>query len=359
MTFPRAPIPIRFEFEGEIWMKKILFIGGTSGGGVATINTEVIRIFHDAGYEYRLVDTEKMKARMPVLLAYLFCYVLTFAKLISFRPQAVYLQIAQTGYFHQSVFLLIGKLLGRETVAHFHANSNLKEMVSPWHFKKIMLSEKYIDKMILLTKPCRHCLVDNGWKKPTYVVPNFISTEFLPQDFKPVSERKKFLFLGRMDWKKGIFEILEIARRLPDEDFVFVGNFEEKAVEERFCTELAEIKNADWLGPVYDEGKYEIIARSKILLFPTRRDEFPMTLIEATILGCVPLVSLVGSVGEIIKDGFNGFYIDPDNVDGIIRKLGELEDVEILQRVSDNGIKYARAHFTNEVVRAQLLNIVG
>lgn len=41
--------------------KKILFIGGTTGGGVATINNEVIRIFRKAGYEYDLIDTEKMK----------------------------------------------------------------------------------------------------------------------------------------------------------------------------------------------------------------------------------------------------------------------------------------------------------
>ena len=174
-------------------MKKILFVGGTSGGGVATINNEVMKIFHDAGYDYRLVDTEKMKSRWPVLVAYLLCYLLTVVKLISFRPRVVYMQIAQTGYFHQSVFMIIAKLFFRETVAHFHAKSNLKEAVTPWHFWKIMFSEKYIDKMILLTEPCRRSLVDNGWKKTTHVIPNFISTENMPREFLPVGERKKFL----------------------------------------------------------------------------------------------------------------------------------------------------------------------
>jgi len=162
-----------------------------------------------------------------------------------------------------------------------------------------------------------------------------------------------------MERDKGIFEILEIARRMPDEEFVFVGNFADKAQEDRFNRELPAEKNASWLGPVYDDRKYNIIAGSKILLFPTRNDEFPMTLIESTILGCVPLVSPVGSVGEIIKDGFNGVYIDPDDVNGIVRIIEKLKDGEELKRMSENGIEYARTHFTTEIMRDRLLGIVG
>ncbi len=39
------------------------------------------------------------------------------------------------------------------------------------------------------------------------------------------------------------------------------------------------------------------------------------------ILGCVPLVSPVGSVREIIKDGYNGYYISPDDIEGIIDRI--------------------------------------
>ncbi len=340
-------------------MKKILFVGGTTGGGVATINNEVIRIFRDAGYEYRLVDTEKMKSRWPAPVAYFLSYVLTLAKIVSFRPRVVYLQIAQTGYLHQSLFLLIAKLARRETVAHFHAKSNLRGSCTPQQFRRILFSERYIDQMILLTEPCRRCLIDGGWTKPTHVVPNFISVEDLPSEFRPVGERRKCLYIGRMDWEKGIFEVLKIARRLPEEQFVFVGNFADPAQQERFTRELQTTSNASWLGPLYGRDKYSVIAASKILVFPTRRDEFPMTLIEATILGCVPLVSPVGSVGEIVRDGFNGVTIDPDDVDGIVRKIHDLRDGEHLQRMSANGIEYARTHFTSDAVRERILGIVG
>ena len=96
--------------------KKILFIGGTTGGGVATINNEVIRIFRKAGHEYALVDTEKMKSKVPVPVAYILCYIITFFEILIGSPDLVYLQLAQTGYGHQSFFLAIAKFLGKETV---------------------------------------------------------------------------------------------------------------------------------------------------------------------------------------------------------------------------------------------------
>jgi glycosyltransferase involved in cell wall biosynthesis len=339
--------------------KKILFVGGTTGGGVATINNEVKKIFEDAGHACFVVDTERMKSRFPAPLAYVISYVISIAKIIIHRPHVVYLQLAQTGYLHQSLFLLFAKMFARETIAHFHAKGDLKGTCTSLQFKKIMFSERYIDKMILLTEPCRMCLVDNGWKKETHVIPNFISTEDLPADIKPVSERKQFLYIGRMDWEKGIFEILEIAKRLEGEEFVFVGYFGDEMMEKKFVQDLESTSNARWLGPKYGREKYEIIADSKLLIFPTMRDEFPMTLIESSILGCVPLVSLVGSVGEIIKNGYNGVYITPDDVDGTVAKISELKDSEDLQRIADNGIKFARANFTSEAVREMLVEIVG
>jgi len=339
--------------------KKILFVGGTTGGGVATINNEVMKIFDSAGHTCCLVDTERLKSKFPAPLAYIFSYVLSIIKIITHRPHVVYLQIAQTGYLHQSLFLLIAKLFCRETIAHFHAKGDLKGACTTLQFKKIMFSQRYIDKMILLTEPCRTCLVDNGWSKETHVIPNFISAENLPADIKPVRDRKRFLYIGRMDWEKGIFEVLEIARRLGNEEFVFVGYFGDEMMERKFVGELESTDNARWLGPKYGDDKYDIIAESKFLIFPTKRDEFPMTLIETSILGCVPLVSPVGSVGEIIKDNYNGVYIDPDDVDGTIGKINELKDSDDLQRIADNGIKFARANFTSDAVREKLIGIVG
>jgi glycosyltransferase involved in cell wall biosynthesis len=268
--------------------KKILFIGGTMGGGVATINNEVIKIFEKAGHRCSLVDTEAMKRRLPAPIAYVFCYAEALAKMLSGRPSTVYLQIAQTGYLHQSLFLLIAKVLRRETIAHFHAKADLEGTATKAQLGRILFSEKYIDKMIVLTQPCKESLVRLGWKKVIHVVPNFVDAERLPDRFMPARDRSQLLYIGRMTREKGIFEILDAAGRLPQERFVFVGNFEDERTKTEFTQRLEQSHNALWLGPIYSDEKFGVIAESRLLILPTRRDEFPITLIESSILGCVP-----------------------------------------------------------------------
>lgn len=338
--------------------KKILFVGPRTGGGVATINNEVATVFRQAGYRCLNVDAQKLMKTFPAPVAYLLAYLQSVILIVVHRPRVVYMQIAQTGYLHQSLFILWAKLLRRETIAHFHANANLQQAVTSRHFKQILHSERFIDKMILLTEPCRRSLVDNGWVKRTYVVPNFINTSEISLELPPVSARKQILYLGRMDRLKGIFEAIAVARLLPDEAFVFVGDFADQSLEREFVRELESTPNARWLGSLWGREKYEIIAQSRFLLLPTRRDEFPMILIEATILGCIPLTSVIGSVGEIIRDGYNGVYIRPDDIEGIAAKIRELQMHGNLQEMADNGVRYAREHFTNEVVRDTLLAIV-
>ncbi|MBK8019090.1 MAG: glycosyltransferase family 4 protein [Betaproteobacteria bacterium] len=290
---------------------------------------------------------------------YILAYLQAIALIAVHRPDAMYMQIAQTGYLHQSLFFVWAKLLRCRTVAHFHANANLQEAVTPRHFRQILASERFIDKMILLTEPCRRSLVANGWRKDTYVIPNFIDASELPAVLPPLSARKQILYLGRMDRLKGIFEVIAVARLLPGENFVFVGSFADESLEREFISELETTPNARWLGSMWGRAKYDIIAQSRFLLLPTRRDEFPMILIEATILGCIPLTSVVGSVGEIIRDGFNGVYIQADDIDGMAAKIRELQARHDLQDMATNGVRFARDNFTKDVVRDALLAIVG
>lgn len=339
--------------------KRILFIGGTVGGGVATINNEVIKIFKNSDYIYYLIDTEKMKSKYSSPIAYLLSYIVLIKKIIINKPNVIYLQISQTGYMHQSLFLLIAKIFRRETIAHFHAKGDLKNKCTIFQFRKIIYSQKYTDKMIVLTESCKMSLLDNGWKKDIYVIPNFINAKGLPTDIEAINERDQLLFIGRMHWEKGIFEILEIAERLPGEKFVFVGNFSNEEMKNKFVSKMEKITNAEWMGPIYGDRKFDIIARSKFLLLPTKRDVFPVTLIESSMLGCIPLVNPVGFIGEIIKDNYNGFYISPDNIESMINKMNELNSREDLQKISDNAIDYARDNFTSEAVKDKLFKIVG
>jgi len=44
-------------------------------------------------------------------------------------------------------------------------------------------------------------------------------------------------------------------------------------------------------------------------------------MLEAMAAGCIPVVSKIGSINLVVKDGVNGFLIEPENVRQTVEKL--------------------------------------
>jgi len=344
-------------------MKKILFIGPRKGGGVATINNEVIKIIKKYNkFKIALIDTSRYLKKNK-LFGYVILYFISLYKILSYNPRVVYLQIAQTGYFHQSIFLIIAKLFGKEIIAHFHCKPDLKQSTTKFQLMKIIYSQQYIDKLIVLTTSSKKSLIENGWEKNIYVIHNFIDTKVLPKKIKTIKDKKYFLYIGRMHEQKGIFEILEIAKRLNNEKFIFIGSFSDKMHENKFKNKLKKLHNCKWLGAIYGKEKFDYINNSKFFIFPTlwRGEVFPLTLIETTILGTIPLVSPIGSIKEIITDNQNGFFISANDVENTVNKIKNLQKRgdNYLQKISDNAREYAKQNFTSKSVKDKLYDIVG
>jgi glycosyltransferase involved in cell wall biosynthesis len=341
-------------------MKKILFIGGTSGGGVATINNEVYKIATGSDkIKNKLIDTTKSFRQTNKLFAYLHLYFQLVVEIFKFKPDIVYLQIAQTGYLHQSIFLLIAKLFGKKTIAHFHAKPNLKTTSSPFQFRSIINSKRYIDKMIVLTDACKNSLLDNGYKKEIHVILNFIDSNELPDIVKPIIEKDSLLYIGRMHEQKGIFEILEISKHFENEHFIFIGDFSDKETETKFTEAIKSCNNCTYLGAIYDNSKYNYINNSKFFIFPTlwKGEVFPLSIIESMLLGCIPFVNPIGSINEIINHGENGFNIKANDVAGTIKLINEIltNGDSYMQNISDNAIKWAKEKYTSNAVRDHLI----
>ena len=71
-----------------------------------------------------------------------------------------------------------------------------------------------------------------------------------------------------------------------------------------------------------------------------------MAMLEAMAAGCVVVASEMASVGAVVRDGVNGFLIEPRNVGQLVEKLrlalsGEI-DLEILR---ENARETIRARF--------------
>lgn len=128
-------------------------------------------------------------------------------------------------------------------------------------------------------------------------------------------ERKDYvLFTGKIDVRKGIGLVLEVARRLPDVPFRVVGWGEDfPSVAATAPPNVAmEVRPAD------RESYLEALAGARILLFPTKVETFGLVLPEAMASGCA-----VVSTSPL---PFEGARIAQDDVEGAVAAVRSLWD---------------------------------
>ncbi len=97
------------------------------------------------------------------------------------------------------------------------------------------------------------------------------------------------IFYGRLGFAKGLFEIPLIAKYLQQHGYelFLLGRFDnniEKALFERLCKQL-NVKNIKYLGFLEGKELYELVARSKVLIYPSHYDAFSLVVLESLFLG--------------------------------------------------------------------------
>lgn len=155
------------------------------------------------------------------------------------------------------------------------------------------------------------------------VLENAVAIDELPERKSETSD-KTIIFLGRLHEDKGLREIIEACRILKNENFQF--NFKcygAGDAKEFFITEMTKTLGDKFYygGIAAGQEKRRAFAESDIFLLPSYYEGLPLAMLEAMAAGCVPVVSDVGSTGIVVKDGVNGFLIEPKNVPQLVEKL--------------------------------------
>jgi glycosyltransferase involved in cell wall biosynthesis len=169
--------------------------------------------------------------------------------------------------------------------------------------------------------------IKKNWRKlDVSVLENAVPLDEVQPREKETDE-KTMIFLGRLHADKGLREIVEACRILKNEGFQFrfkcfgAGNAKEK-----FVSEMNEIlgDKFSYGGVVSGAEKWQALAASDIFLLPSLYEGLPMALLEAMAAGCVPVASEIGSVREVVREGVNGFLVEPGNTARIVEKLRSL-----------------------------------
>ncbi len=164
----------------------------------------------------------------------------------------------------------------------------------------------------------------------------------VPDDAPPPAPKERLVMTaGIVDRtnleRKGLRPFVEAASLLPDIQFVLVGRLADDAGKDLAKTATPNVRITGWLE---DSELQELFARAAVYVQASKHEGFGVSVAEAMLARCVPVVTAAGALPEVV--GSTGVIIaDPEPAtiaEGIRRGLantpGEAARQRVLERFS-------------------------
>ena len=283
-------------------------------------------------------------------------------QLIWFRPALLHIN---TPYFwamlRDGAAVWLARGFGVKTLLHFHGG-DLRESVdsSPAAVRRLIdATLRRADRLVPITRQTESYLagkVDAG--RIAYLA-NFLDlTDFdalLARAAPARGSRLRVLFVGWILEAKGVPELLEAAAHYPEVDFTLIGHRQTDFVE-RIADQLeAASDHVRVLDPRPREDMIGLYGEADVFVLPTRREGFPMVVLEAMAAGLPVIATSVGAIPDVVRDGEEGIIVPPCDTPALTAALGRLlSDPELRVRMGERGRRRVEEVYSCDVVMAQL-----
>ena len=139
-----------------------------------------------------------------------------------------------------------------------------------------------------------------------------------------IHKQNYVLEFGKLCKDKGTETLIEVAKKMPKQRFVFAGYG--PSVEK-----MKGIPNIEYVGFKGGEELYRLIAEAKISVCPSEwYENCPFSVIESISLGTPVVGANIGGITELIKEGKTGELFEAGNeneLEKAIKKITETEDI--------------------------------
>lgn len=182
-----------------------------------------------------------------------------------------------------------------------------------------------------------------------------------------IQKKKEILFVGRIEKRKGVWEIAKAAEELkksfPDYKFRLIG----AGADSQNLAEHIEAKKLDNIilnGPVFNsEELKKYYMQAEIFLFPSHDEGFPRVLYEAMFFKVPIITTFVGNIPGIMQNEYNCLKINIQSSDSIVKQVHTLIKDKLLSSILiENGEKSLSLMFNDntrshsKLLTSQLFN---
>ncbi len=194
-----------------------------------------------------------------------------------------------------------------------------------------------VDAFVTPSNFLKRKLVDNGYDgSKIHCIPTFTTSK---TEVGEPSVGAYGLYFGRIDEEKGVETVVKAYEKMPDRFLKIMGN-DDTDEGKRLKAYVKErgIKNIEFLGYKAEAELEEIIKAARFTLIPSIwYDNLPNTALESFQYSKPVIASNIGSLPELVQDGYNGYLFDAGNVEQLIEKIGLLEGDETVLQMGKNS----------------------
>lgn len=189
-------------------------------------------------------------------------------------------------------------------------------------------------------------------------------SKLIPKKRKKTN-KKIFLYFGRILREKGIFNFLEAAHYFRDNKnmiFKIVGDYDKKnfsLIEAKKLNTYFKQKNVKYFKFSGNVAKF--LNNCDCVVLPTFREGLSKSLLEATVMNKFVICSDVPGCNEIIINNYNGFLVKPNHSKDLILKIKKFINVDDKRKIIMQKKGRSRTYklFRDEVIIKKYLKILN
>jgi glycosyltransferase involved in cell wall biosynthesis len=175
-------------------------------------------------------------------------------------------------------------------------------------------------------------------------------------------ERKVVLFLARLIKEKGVYDLLEaipaIVASCGPVTFLVAGDGPEKALMMERVAQGNLQDSVVFTGNLGYENVIRAFQTADVMVLPSYSEGMPMSVLQALASGTSIVATPVGAIPDFLRDGENGFLVQPNSPDEIARKVLDLLDNDLLrERIGEANRQLAREQFDLDAVTVRLAEV--
>lgn len=337
---------------------KVLMIGNHQSvkGGITSVIQQLLAYdWQSAGVDMEFVPTYIEASSLKKIVYFIRSYIRINKILRTNKPDIVHIHMSYKGSFYRKYIL--HKLCMRYKVPdiiHLHGSEFQK-----WYNKSNDNTKARI--RTLLRESAAFIVLGEKWagiirsmepKTKIVVVGN---TVHIPDDTAGWNDNPfQILFLGVLIKRKGAADLIQAVSKLDKAGkahnlkLVIAGSGAEAEELKRLSASLKLESLTEFAGWTEGRAKERYLKESQILVLPSYNEGLPIAVLEAISYGLPVIATDVGDVSAAVKDGENGFLIEPGDVPALADRIMRIaKDKNLYIKMSEKSRELAYREFSD------------